>query len=351
MDSATPGLWLFSKKFDLLLLVLPGIYLSALYVPFFLSGMNVSYVFALYLFHHIFFSYPHMYTGGSTVIDDLKSRRMAKWPVVGCLLVSVALLCGLLAADNSGLIILGSVVTWAGIYHQFMQHLGIVRIYNRVQERRSPGFLPVSDQRLIEVAFIFLTNAGLVWSFSQPQFEYFLLPGLKFYLHRPTLPWNGFIAYAVITTAIVLFLGYRLFVARRSERLPLPVPQILFLVICPVSCILPYAFLPEYAYALMFIMGTIFHDVQYMGFVWGYEKHKGRAPLRPLRYLGRAFAFAGIMVVIGYFTGFFGAFVTFLTFTFAHYLIDGFIWKRKYNGNLPRFFDSLTRGPSPEGAP
>jgi hypothetical protein len=94
-------------------------------------------------------------------------------------------------------------------------------------------------------------------------------------------------------------------------------------------------------------IGTIFHNVQYFGFVWLFERHRCeelRAANLPLhfpqrlvrekswvKYFSISIVYSFAMVVFSVVTPHQMGMCLIYFLSVAHYVIDGYIWKRDHN--------------------
>lgn len=356
MNSDIRGPWLYSKNFDLIFFILPGLYLFLCYLPFFAFGEQ--YVSSFYYAHLVLFSYPHIFFMWASISSDVNGDRLSVTPVIGFVFVSILMFLGLaLLKEKSHRELIGGMITWLGIFHIFMQHLGILKIYNRVQSKRGTDGPDGKEAFLMGLAFTLLANLGIVASFTSTTFQYEVFPGLMYSLPRPTIPKWGFLIYLLICVIVTMVLVYQVILKRLFRKAPLPVPQLLMILIIPLGRFLPYLFVPESSYSLIVLVGIIFHDIQYMGFVWGYEKHKLNifaeegirvSPFQKFVQGDRwktvtlgYFALAGVMAIGIVYLGPVWGFALFSGSSVSHYLVDGVIWKHKHNKNMKGFTSRL----------
>lgn len=350
----TENIWLFGRRYDLWFFILPGLYLFTFYIPYFYVG--IQWVFLLYLIHHVVFSFPHMFFTGTSLHSDLGHRKVTRWPIIVCVLVAIASFFTIFSGAEFLRNFTFGVILWWGIFHIYMQHLGIFKIYQQVQSKRRSDALSKGDLRFFNVMFFLSVNMGLLHALSSPPIEYVLLPELRFKLFSQIIPYGVFrvIFYGTLTALLVLL--YRVVWLRSKRGEFIPWPQLLLLLVCSLSNSLPYVLLPDGGLGMALITQTVFHNIQYLGFVWKYEEIKvdlfleEKLELRGLQrfvqnkqpgvfYLP-AFLFGAAMVGLLLWHPKFG-FTLYLAVTFSHYLIEGFIWRRKYNRNMPGFVSRI----------
>lgn len=167
----------------------------------------------------------------------------------------------------------------------------------------------------------------------------------------PVLPVEFLYIYIAVTVLIGLYAFKKGVYDRFKSGKFIPWPQILLMTFAIATYIVPYFFIPISAMPLAVAIGTIFHNIQYFGFIWLFEKYRSKelieakVPLQLhiklvhqkawVKYFSIALIYSILMIVFYTITPkYIGMTVIYFT-ALAHYVIDGYMWKRNINKSLP----------------
>jgi hypothetical protein len=255
-----------------------------------------------------------------------------------------------------------SVIAVLSIWHVYRQHHGIAKIYDAVQAKRSGDRTIFADRGTLNLFFGLASFGVLVWVFTHPDVRFLMSSDESYRFVHPVVPWRLYQLYLAVTAAAgVVGLKRAIYDRIRAGKF-VPWPQLGLMAAALASFWGPYAVLPLSAMPLAMAIATIFHNVQYFGFVWLYER--GRAG-------GGAAGLSHRLAVAGRWKGFFGLGLLFSfaviavykalphqfgTFTIyfigvSHYLIDGSIWRGRDNRHLGPAIAQIAVGECSTGVP
>ena len=346
VDTPIPNLWMKSRWFDLVFFHLSGLVVLLLLVPYVIMGPKV--VFPIYNFYLVFFGLPHNYLTWATLLPATSRKHFNMEPVVGAA-IFCAVICALLpfvAGTNLSVWIL-SFISYVSLWHAYRQHHGICKVYDSVQARRTGDNTIFADRKAMNVFFGLAANAVRVWAFTHEKVRYLLSQDEGYDLLHPVIPMNVYYLYMGATAAAGVWAAKRAVYDRWRAGRFIPWPQISLVIIAVLTYIVPYFFIPLEAMPLAMAIGTIYHNVQYFGFVWMFERHRSEelastgAPLQlPQRlafdgnwrkYFAIALAYSFLVIAV-YLATPRSVGLTFIYFIgLAHYIIDGYIWRRDHN--------------------
>jgi len=142
----------------------------------------------------------------------------------------------------------------------------------------------------------------------------------------------------------------RLLWARHVAGKPLPTAHLVSALTSGLSYLVAFACVPAQDYLLTLAIFISFHDLQYFGFVWHFQRRRAErladegVALDPIhrwaganqwgRYFGLAFAFSlGLVALLSAMPTTAGLTIVVFHNT-LHYLMDGWIWKRQNHATL-----------------
>lgn len=342
------GYWLFGRRADLgwfgwSLLIPLAVYLG----PYAHWGHPA--VWPLYLLYVVGFATPHTWLTYAVTLPG-SARRLydprSFWHPLAATAVIAALVP--LSQWYGGWDALFTAVTLLGFYHIGKQHLGILRIYDA-------KYAQVYDDPTIFAAMRPF-HALWVLAFTLPVFYVWLSPSLSvvvdrqaFTLLSPHLPgW-------ALTPLLVAMAWYgattlRHLWQRRLEGKPLPTAHLVSALTSGLSYLIAFAVVPPDDYLLTLAIFISFHDLQYFGFVWHFQRQRA-ARLQAAgtgldvihrwaladqwgRYFGLAFAFSLALVGVLSAVPTTAALTIVVFHNTLHYLMDGWIWKRQHHPTL-----------------
>jgi len=127
------------------------------------------------------------------------------------------------------------------------------------------------------------------------------------------------------------------------------------IIVALLTYVVPYLFIPLYAMPLAVAIGTIYHNIQYFGFIWMFERNRAKRfeeknlPIQLPQKLvlkgswGKFFGLSLIysFAIVGFYlvAPFQLGLVLIYYVGFAHYIIDGLIWKKANNMDVELFLD------------
>lgn len=322
--------WLVSRRYDLGCFVLSGLLSFAfwgLYAALTASGWQPDGMAVLitYFLFTALLDLPHIFqTFARTHADREEFRRRKHLYTWGLLLV---LLSGFVF-EPSGL------EPWAiglaalyGSYHIVRQHVGLVRVYHRLNEPQRRF-----DQRLDTICFQLALFAFVVYDYTEVSDEPLVQLTIfgPHYGWFPVVPeWLGNFIVAMGFAAIGIILWRQLELVLRGETLNLPKLLLMGMALLTHFCLFVVAAVP---FLVAEAIETAYHNVQYHGFMAHYQRRRFPAVRHvALKWLGAALLYglvAGTIEVVGYVNGlFYLLFAPFSMLTLFHYYIDGKIWR------------------------
>jgi hypothetical protein len=342
--------WLGGSGFDLFFLILPGFACLLLLLPYVAYGPAV--VMPIYSIYLVFFGLPHNYLTWATILPKT-SRAALNWPVVKAMFLTSLGVCALLPL--SALPGLAGMADWVlsaiavlSIWHVYRQHHGIAKIYDAVQARRTGDRSIFEDRKTLNLFFGLASFGVLVWVFTHKDVRFLMSTDESYAFIHPVVSWRAYQLYLAVTAAAGV-VGLKKAVYDRAKRgARVPWPQLALMTASLASFWGPYLLLPLDAIPLAMAIATIFHNVQYFGFVWLYERGRRGVPDRStlglshrLAVSGRWKSFFGLGLVFSFAVialyklapKELGTFVIYFIGV-SHYLVDGSIWRGRDNRHL-----------------
>lgn len=348
------ALWIQSKPYDLGFFILSGLAALLLIVPYVV--FREAAIWPIYSIYLVLFGLPHNYLTWATLLPGT-SRHTFKMDAI----LSAAIVCVLICAmipftfgTSFGDWIL-SFIAYYSLWHAYRQHHGICKVYDSVQARRTGDTTIFADRKAMNLFFGLAANLILVWTFTHPHIEYLLSRESSHELIHPVVPWNFFLVYAAGTFVVGVYGLKRAVWDRYRQGKFIPWPQLGLMSVAILVYIVPYFFMGLDAIPIPVAIATIFHNVQYFGFVWAFERHRSKELETAQHVLGLpqrlalrnswttygllalvySFSVIGIYFILPRAYGL--AFIYFIGL--AHYIIDGYVWRRDTNLLLPKVMD------------
>jgi hypothetical protein len=333
--------WLSSNAFDLVFLILPGLACLTLLIPYMAFGPRV--VMPIYGAYLVFFGLPHNYLTWATILPA-SSRAALNWPVVRVLFSTSLAVCSLLFFRAISDWVLSAIAVLS-IWHVYRQHHGIAKIYDAVQAKRTGDRSIFEDRKTLNLFFGLASFSVLIWVFTHSDVRFLMSTDESYRFVHPVVSWRAFQLYLGVTAAAGVLGMKRAVYDRMRAGKHVPWPQLGLMVVALATFWGPYAVLPLSAMPLAMAIATIFHNVQYFGFVWLYERGRagsgaeGTSHRLAVAGRWRAFFGLGLLFSIAVITLYkalprdFGTFVIYFVGV-SHYLIDGAIWRGKENRHL-----------------
>jgi hypothetical protein len=344
---AAEGYWLFGPRadvgwFGLSLLVPLLLYLPAYWI------FGSAAVWPLYAVYVACFATPHTwFTYAVTATPTAEAggwySRTSFWAPYAATLGLVALIP---VAEWAGMWdLFFTMITMVGFYHVYKQHLGLLRIYDaryaQVHEDRSIFAAMAPFHALCALAFAL----PVFWVWLQPEFEV-VIGVQRFTLLHPVLPAWALLPYL----AAMAWFGGRAawaLAARRRAGRPLPVGHLVLAGAAAVSYVAAFGLVPPKDYLLTVAIFITYHDIQYAGFVWHFQRsrseveaemgtpldaiHRWALERKALPYFGVAFLFSLAILAVLVAVPPAVALAVIVLHNNLHYFMDGCIWQRKHN--------------------
>lgn len=318
-----PG-WLRSAGFDgVFILGLAGLGLGAAAAALVQPALFWPILFAdLWLlgYHHVIATYTRLCFDA----DSLRAHRFLLFGLPPLVLAAV-----LAAAYGVGVWTLVSVYLYWQWFHYARQSWGVTQAY-----RRKAGALDTGSPRLNQLAFWLLPVWGILHRSQQD-------PGLFLGLELRTLPVPAPLVDAVGVAAIAVLALWAADRARAYVQGRLPVAQTLYLVTHHAVFAAAYLLIEDISVGWLAV--NIWHNAQYVAFVWLYNTNRFKAGIEPkARFLStlsqsrNALLYFGVCVglstVVYLLLGQVAAAVVapvaiYQAINFHHYIVDGVIWK------------------------
>ena len=356
------GLWLMDKRFDLFFFHISGLLCLLFLIPYGFWGAAV--ILPIYNLYLVLFGLPHNYMTWSSILPKAVrstiNMRAVILPAIVCLLICLALpfVQGHAARDW-----ILTLITLASLWHAYRQHHGICKIYDAVQSKRTGDRTIFEDRKASNIFFFLGIWLVVVWAFSHEEIKYLLSADDFYRLIYPRIPQGVYYAYVAVTICAGIWAAKRLIWDRWRRGAFIPWPQISLMTIALMTYLVPYAFVPLSAMPLAVAIATIYHNIQYFGFVWLFERNRVVA----LSQKGTELQYTQKVVLRGNWKTFAGLGLTYSLFmtviylaspmsfglvllyyiAFAHYIIDGIIWRRHNNAYVGEMVQNLVSGHRP----
>lgn len=343
------SLWLSKIKFDLTFFHLSGI--LSLFLLLFYIWKGDAVIFPIYNFYLIFFGIPHNYLTWATLLPQQSRQNFNMKPIYAAAFVCLVIVILLPFTEGTNLNdwIL-SFISYVSLWHAYRQHHGICKIYDAIQAKRNGDYSVFEDRKLLNIFFPLVLYGVLIWVFTHENVQYFLSLEEKYNLIYPVVSKNIFYTYCILTGLLGFFAIKKVTYDRRKNGKFIPWPQLSLMTIAILTYVVPYFFIPVSAMPLAVAIGTIFHNVQYFGFVWLYEKHHSKELLEAknhlsfhlslvnknswIKYFSIAFLYSLLMILFYLVTPKQIGMTLIYFIALSHYVIDGYIWKKDINKNL-----------------
>lgn len=346
--------WLVSRHYDLAFFHLPALIGLLWLVPFYLYGPSA--IFYIYIGQSLIAGIPHLYlTWFSLASPEAQSHlRMGfVYGVAAIALLGASAIVYYLGSWISNLLI--SITFFLAGWHSHKQHLGIMKLYTFVQTQRWQDRDLSEEIKPLQWFYFFAMNTLFVFSFTRPEITYQVTTQRNISLLYPTLPAITLPLYLGLTAALGLWAFYRtVYVRHFINKKPLPWPQMTLAALTVSIAAFMYLTLPPKAYMLLWIVPAFGHNVQYMAYVWLFERnritHLENVPQEKPHQLSillrlvknRRWFFYFLPVYAATFLsmslgtlGFEVAAVALVHFiTIFHYIGDGFFWKKDINRHV-----------------
>lgn len=329
---ALRSLWMVSARFDLAffvgsaLLVLPAWYaVEHLDVP---SFYLLAVVAVMANAPHLMSTWTRVYLDGHE-----RTRRPFDYYVVPAAIAAFVVVVILLEGRRSST--LRTILLYWAFWHFLSQNWGILRLY-----QRKAGEVASPVARL-ERAVLYL---GAFWPLltrlRTGPWELF-----RSYVYHPTIPaWLTTALLVALAVAVVALLVVRVAQVLRGGAVDLIRP--LFLASSFLGFFVPFVLMTRTGRGA-FAAAACWHGIQYIGIVWLYNRNRWSSGVDPrarfiswLSQPGRAWLYgATLLAMAGVVYGLILLFgrlfwdakvlgaLTWLALTFAHYWLDGLIWK------------------------
>ncbi|MEM7092787.1 MAG: hypothetical protein AAF567_07285 [Actinomycetota bacterium] len=272
--------------------------------------------------------YHHVISTYSRLAMDAESRQLYRWMLTW---LPIAVLAGVAAIGYGvGVWALTTTYFYWQWWHYTRQSWGVHRVY----ERKAGLAQPIENPRLVQAVFYMFPAWGILWRSAQGSDEFL---GADF----KVLPVPDVLAHSVGVIAMigVLWLAVNRFAAWRRGQLP--VAQTLYLTSHFVVFGFGYLLIDDINHGWLAI--NIWHNAQYILFVWYFNNQKYRDGLAPEArtlswlsqtrrigiYLVASFIVSSVVYLLIRETIALAItpIVVYQTINFHHYIVDSFIWK------------------------
>lgn len=333
-------------KFDVFFFQITGLLCLLLILPY--NFWGEASVVPIYNFYLIIFGLPHNFLTWAHFFPK-NVRSQFNLAVIGQAALICLAICALIPfvrhSDLENWLL--SIITYASLWHAYRQHHGICKIYDAIQTQRTGDPTIFADRRAINWFLGLGLHTVLIWAFTQERIPFLLSADAMYELVYPRLPWWIFEAYLVVTAVALIWGLKRCLYDRFQQNKHLPWPQLGLISVAILTYVVPYVFIPIAAIPVSVAIGTIFHNIQYVVFVWLAEKYRAQElvereiPLSGIQnlvndqrwksFLGVSLFYSFAVVAVFSFlpTGL-GLFLIYFL-ALAHYIIDGLIWRRENN--------------------
>lgn len=340
------SLWIATPTFDLNFFHISGLACLLLILPYFWMGPIV--IFPIYNFYLIFFGIPHNYLTWSALLpaSARKTFHMEPIYIAAIVCVIIALLIPLTEGTSMNDWVL-SLIAYLSLWHAYRQHHGICKVYDAIQANRTKDYTIFNDRKYLNLFFGLALNGVILWVFTHPNIQYFLSADEKYNLIYPVVPRHVFQLYCLGSSLVGIIAFKKCILDRMKAKKYIPWPQISLMSIALLTYIVPYFFLPLSAMPIAVAIGTIYHNIQYFGFVWLFEKYRSKelisqeVPLQLhqrlvhqrswIQYFSIALMYSIVMLTLYTITPRSVGMTLIYFLATAHYVIDGYIWKKGYN--------------------
>jgi hypothetical protein len=246
-----------------------------------------------------------------------------------------------------------SIYFYVSVWHVYRQDHGICKIYDLVQAQRFGDHGIARDRKWLNIFFAMASLIVIVHSFGEPILFHPLAWDRQEYFRfiHPYLSKNFFYVFVFTTLAIGIIAFKRAIWDRYRNHKIIPWPQLSLITISTLSYCIPFFVCrgTQVQLGFAYLVHEFFHNVQYWGVVWLTEgvrsaelaNSSGISALAfPQRfalkgnwkgYFGASFCYAaGLLFLYKFSPQYIGLTVVFLV-SFAHFIVDGYLWRRDSN--------------------
>lgn len=348
LAGASRGLWLFGQRHDLAWSWVAALVPLAVYLPPYLLWGSAA-VWPLYLVYVAAFAIPHTWLTFAVMATPSGHRHYSRqslwWPL----------------AMTMGVVVAFPLAAWwgpwawdafftatvlIGYHHVWKQHLGLWKLYDRqLLAQAEPGAKRSLTALRWAATWGFL--APVVYAWGQPV-VHVKIDRQAFHLLHPLLPeaaWSWWVGACALVAALAL-LSYR---PGRPGR-PWPVGQLSLLAVGGLSYGVAFGAVAPKDFLLSVAIFITAHDLQYGGFVWGFQQRRAQAKAqagegldrihrwalagRWAPYFALCFVFSALLVGVISAAPEGLAFVVVIAHNHLHYFLDRFAWRREHNPAL-----------------
>lgn len=355
LKAVEPKLWLSSIRYDISFFVLSGLAALLLVIPYRIWGNET--IWPIYNGYLIFFGLPHNYLTWATLFPG-DSKKQFQMDAIYKALFYCALLCLFIPftfGTNLGDWIL-SFVAYTSLWHAYRQHQGICKMYDHVQIKRTGDASLISDRKVLDIGHGLIAGSPMIWAFTHEEIRYLLTPNDYHLFIHPVIPIHLFYLYALVTALLFVYGLKRTVVDRMIASKFVPWPQVSLLIVSALVYTVPFYLIPLEALPVSVAIGTIFHNIQYFGFVWAFESsrsmgmEKSGLKLGLPQKLARSGAWKSYFSIALVYSFAIVALYVLLPKTFglglmyfvglSHYIVDGLVWRRNVNFSMSKVLES-----------
>lgn len=325
--------WIVNPRYDLFFFVgsciftfmFYGIYRFSVYLGYPVNGASIL---ITYFIFTAIFDHPHIFQTFSRIHQD--KEEFHRRPYLYTIGLASFIIAGLVVTGMGYIKEMIVVAAIFGFWHVVRQHYGFLRAYKRVN-----GDFSRIDNYLDSITFYTGMLACFLNNFadSKPVMIYGDL-----YVKFPTVPdETGVVCWWIFCGLLAVFVLRQ--IQRISEGKPINLPKILFLV----SSVFTHYFVffaTDTAFLVAESLETASHTVQYQGWMMRYQntrypeiKHIALKWFAVSMIYGIIVGTIEIYGLLSY-TWAMWVFVPFSMIVLFHYLVDGFIWKFRYQKEL-----------------
>lgn len=341
--TTTHSPWLRSAPREALLFAGSGVISVALAVPLYLA-LGSAIVGPLFVVHVVLLSLPHHCLTWTAISPRSVRRAMRFDLVLAASAVAVVVTLGAVLGATSFLgRLTGTAIGLLSVWHIYRQHLGICRVYDAVQTKRTGDRTLLADRIPLDAFLALGSFAMVVWLFGEEHLAWGNGGPDDFEPVYVAVPRWLFAVYVLATLVAAAATVMRTIVARHRAGKLVPWPQIAIATTAVLANNALFVVTPPRDTLLVVTVASSFHIVQYFGFVWLFERNRTpdlpdpalpqRLVLRgsALGFFGIALAYSAVLVGCAVLEPVVvGAFV--ITYSnVSHYLVDGVIWSGSWN--------------------
>ncbi|MEW6734264.1 MAG: hypothetical protein AB1489_23260, partial [Acidobacteriota bacterium] len=328
--------WIVNRPADLLLFI--GSALAGYLYIWLNVGLGIPMIILFWIWS-LGFDGPHIFAMASRTYFDREERKKRGKLLFGSLLVFFSLGPTLVLLELQPILLL-LVATWA-YYHVIRQHYGFMVLYKKKNDDLAK-IDNLLDRLFLAVMLIY------------PPFQRFFIYKVeemgipRQYALAQLLPWLDPILRLIIVTIAVAFIVRQLQRMRDGKALNIP-KYLLMLAVIPLHWLTFHYMGPLDSVPTV----TIFHNIQYHGIIWFYNRNRYQPRQEAARrygwlpawvthrfayYVIAALLFSALYRIPGYWLGHYHpheltrelAFGFFWGFGFTHYFLDSRIWRVRH---------------------